>query len=254
MDLGLGGGVAVVTGGAAGIGRATANALAEEGVKVAILDRDGNLAASVAEELVEKGSPCISVVCDIADEESVKGAVKRVVSEWEAIDYLVLCAGVSTLYGKTIEDIEVSQWNALMGTNVRGQWLCVKHALPYLRKSTRASVSIVASDSAFRASPLHVAYCTSKGAVVTLTKALAVDLRAEGVRVNCVCPSIVDTAQSRADMGLLEVGFTGLDFPVMKPEDIARYLAILASPATYSINGHALVADFGYAGQSLFPC
>ena len=254
MDLGLSGGVAIVTGGAAGIGRATTNALAEEGVSVAILDRAGDVGASVAEELVKRGRPCISVVCDIGDEESVKEAIRRVVSEWGAIDYLVLCAGVSTVYGKNVEQIEVGQWDALMATNVRGQWLCVKHTLPHLRKSTRASVSIVASDSAFRVSPLHVPYSASKGAVVTLTKALSVDLRADSIRVNCVCPSIVDTAQSRSDMGLLEEGFTGVDFPVMRPEDVARYLVILASPATYSINGHALVADFGYAGQSLFPC
>jgi dihydroanticapsin dehydrogenase len=254
MELGIGGGVAIVTGGAAGIGRATAHVLAEEGVKVAILDRDSALAASGAEELVQKGASCIAITCDVADEESVKQAIKRVAAEWEAIDYLILCAGISGLYGKKIEEIEVSQWDTMMGVNVRGQWLCVKHALPYLRKSTRASVSIVASDSALRASPLHVPYCTSKGALLMLTKALSVDLRTDGIRVNCVCPSIVDTRQSRADVGLLESGFKGVDYPVMKPEDIARYLTILASPVAYSINAHALVADFGYAAQSLFPC
>lgn len=254
MDLGLGGGVGVVTGGAAGIGRATASALADEGARVAILDIAADAAATTAEELVVKGFQCISAACDIADEESVREAMGRVASEWGGIDYLVLCAGVSTVYGKSIEQVEVGQWDALMGINVRGQWLCVKHALPHLRKSARASVSIVASDSAFRASPLHVPYCTSKGAVVTLTKALAVDLRAQGVRVNCVCPSIVDTAQSRADIGLEEGGFVGADYPVMQPEDIARYLTILAAPATRSINGAALVADFGYGAESLFPC
>lgn len=254
MELGIGGGVAIVTGGAAGIGRATAHVLAGEGVKVAILDRDSALGASGAEELVQKGASCIAITCDIADEESVKQAIKRVAAEWEAIDYLILCAGISGLYGKKIEEIEVSQWDTMMGVNVRGQWLCVKHTLPYLRKSTRASVSIVASDSALRASPLHVPYCTSKGAVLMLTKALSVDLRKDGIRVNCVCPSIVDTRQSRADVGLLESGFEGVDYPVMKPEDIARYLTILASPVAYSINAHTLVADFGYAAQSLFPC
>jgi NAD(P)-dependent dehydrogenase (short-subunit alcohol dehydrogenase family) len=128
-----------------------------------------------------------------------------------------------------------------------------KLAMPHLRQSQQAAVVIVASDSALVASPLHVPYCASKGAVLMLTKALAVDLRSDGVRVNCVCPSIVDTAMSRADLGLTERGFDTAKYPVQTADDIARYMTLLAAPVTRTISGHPLVADFGYLAESNFP-
>lgn len=253
MDLELTDAVAVVTGGGSGIGRATARALAKEAAKVAIFDRDESLARAAAAELDQTGRTAIAVCCDVADEESVRAAIAQVQAAWHAIDLLLCCAGVSGLYGKTIDEVTVDEWDHLMGVNVRGQWLPVKHALPHLRASDRAAVVIVASDSGLVASPLHVPYCASKGAVVMLTKALAVDLRADRIRVNCVCPSVVDTRMSRTDLGLITEGFLAADYPVQTADDIARYMAMLASPATGSINGHALVADYGYLAQSNFP-
>lgn len=253
MDLQLTDAVAVVTGGGSGIGRATARALASEGAKVAIFDLDESLARAAAAELDRLGQFAIPVTCDVADEESVKTAIAQVQATWQAIDLLLCCAGISGLYGKAVDEVTVHEWDHLMAVNVRGQWLPVKHALPHLRASDRAAIVIVASDSGLVASPLHVPYCASKGAVVMLTKALAVDLRAEHIRVNCVCPSVVDTGMSRNDLGLTDEGFTAAPYPVQTPDDIARYMTLLAAPATGSINGHALVADYGYLAQSNFP-
>lgn len=253
MDLGLADAVAVVTGGGSGIGRATVAALAAEGARVAILDRDQSLARATASAIDETGRTAIGIACDVADEPSIQTAIRQVHATWGRIDALLCCAGVSGLYGKPIDDITVGEWDHMMGVNVRGQWLPIKHALPHLRVSNRAAVVIIASDSGLVASPLHVPYCASKGAVVMLTKALAVDLRTDDIRVNCVCPSIVDTPMSRTDLGLPERGFATAGYPVQRPEDIARYMTLLASPATNSINAHALVADFGYLAQSNFP-
>jgi NAD(P)-dependent dehydrogenase (short-subunit alcohol dehydrogenase family) len=253
MELGLTGGVALITGGGGGIGRATAFALAAEGVKVAVLDLDATLAKATAEQIAAGGGDAIAIPTDVTEEISVKNAVESIVDTWGGVDYLILCAGISGLYGKTIEEIEVSEWDQLFAVNVKGQWLPCKFALPHLRNSNRASISIVASDSALVGSPLHVPYCSSKGAVLMFTKALSVDLREDGIRVNCVCPSIVDTPMPRADLGLAENWSSTVDYPVHRPEDIARYLTLLAAPATAGINGHPLVADFGYLAQSGFP-
>ena len=253
MELGLTDAVAVVTGAASGIGAATARCLANEGAKVALLDLDGAKAAAVAQELSASGVDALGVTCDVADEDSTRAAIETVAEHFGGIDALLCCAGISGLYGRTIEQVTVPEWDQLMAVNVRGQWLPVKLAIPHLRRSQQAAVVIIASDSALVASPLHVPYCASKGGVLMLTKALAVDLRSDGVRVNCVCPSIVDTAMSRADLGLTEQGFDKANYPVQTADDIARYMTLLAAPATRTISGHPLVADYGYLAESNFP-
>lgn len=254
MDLQISGGVAVVTGGGSGIGRASALLLASEGVKVAILDLDLDQARTVVRELTDAGADAIAVQADVSDEDSTNTAVDCVAEHFGGIDYLILCAGISNVYGKSIEEITATQWDHLFGVNVRGQWLPVKYAVPYLRKSiVKPAISIVASDSALFASLRHVPYVASKGAVLMLTKALAVDLRADGIRVNCVCPSVVNTPQSRNDLGVKNGGYAEVNYPVHEPEDIARYLMLLISPVTATINAHPLVADFGYSAESNFP-
>lgn len=253
MDLGLQGGVALISGAGAGIGRATARTLAAEGARVALLDLNETAAKSAAEELTAQGADVLALQCDVTDEQSVAAAVDTVASTWGGIDFVVLCAGLSGAYGKAIDEIEVSQWDAIFDVNVKGQWLPVRYALPHLRKSAKPAVAIVASDSALVASPLHSVYCASKGAVLMLAKSLAVDLRNDGIRVNCVCPSIVNTNMPLADLGLKSEDLESADYPVQQPEDIARYLTLLVSPVTATINGHALVADFGYLAQSGFP-
>jgi NAD(P)-dependent dehydrogenase (short-subunit alcohol dehydrogenase family) len=254
MDLQIAGGIAAVTGAASGIGRATAIYLATEGVRVVLLDLDLQAAEVVAEDITANGGHAAAVQVDVADEKSVERAMGAAIEVFGGLDYLVLCAGISTLFGKAVDEIGAGQWDREFGVNVRGQWLPVKFALPALRTSSRAAaISIVASDSALYAAPLNAAYEATKGAVLMLTKALAVDLRPDAIRVNCVCPSVVDTPQSRGALGIAEGGYANVDFPVHTPEDIARYLTLLISPVTRTINGHPLVADFGYSAGSNFP-
>jgi len=253
MDLNLKDRVVIVTGSGNGIGKAAAKNLAQEGAIAVIADFNEEWANATAKTLRESGARSIAIQVDVSDENSVGEMVTKTISEFGRIDHLILCAGVSGLYGKSIDEIEVAQWDSLFGVNVKGQWLPIKMALPYLKKSKNPSVTIVASDSAIVASPLHVPYCSSKGALLMLTKSIAVDLREFGIRVNCVCPSMVNTRQPKNDMGLADDAALSSDFPLHEPEDIARYLIFLASDAALTINGHALVADFGYSGQSSFP-
>ena len=254
MDLQLADGIAVVTGAGSGIGRATAKYLAAEGVKVVLLDIDLEAAEQNARDISTEGGQAAAIRVDLSDENSTRQAITEAAATFGGIDYLVLCAGISTLFGKGVDEIAAAAWDREFGVNVRGQWLPVKFALPSLRASSRsAAISIVASDSALFAAPFNTAYEATKGAVLMLTKGLAVDLRPDNIRVNCVCPSVVDTPQSRAALGIVEGGYANVDYPVHSPEDIARYLTLLISPVTATINGHPLVADFGYSAQSNFP-
>ncbi|KRE28222.1 SDR family NAD(P)-dependent oxidoreductase [Agromyces sp. Soil535] len=254
MDLQIAGGVAAVTGAASGIGRATAFYLAAEGVQVVLLDLDLPAAESVVAEITANGGRAAAIQVDVSDDTSVQRAMAQATDVFGGLDYLVLCAGISTLFGKAVDEIAAAQWDREFGVNVRGQWLPVKYALSALRASSREpAISIVASDSALFAAPLNAAYEATKGAVLMLTKALAVDLRPDGIRVNCVCPSVVDTPQSRGALGIAEGGYADIGYPVHTPEDIARYLTLLISPVTRTINAHPLVADFGYSAQSNFP-
>jgi len=253
MDLNLKDRVVIVTGSGNGIGKATVKKLAQEGAIVVVADFNEEWATASANQLLEYGARSIAIQVDVSDENSVREMIDKTITTFGRVDHLILCAGVSGLYGKRIDEIEVAQWDRLFGVNVKGQWLPIKIALPHLKKSVNPSVTIVASDSAIVASPLHVPYCSSKGALLMLTKAIAVDLREFGIRVNCVCPSMVNTRQPKNDMGLADDAALSSDFPLHEPEDIARYLIFLTSDAALTINGHALVADFGYSGQSSFP-
>ncbi|MFY9714765.1 MAG: SDR family oxidoreductase [Microbacterium sp.] len=247
MDLDIDGRVAVVTGGASGIGRACVKALADEGVSVAMFDRDPR-GAAVAAELVRNGKSVTSHVVDITDEEQVSAAVADVIAQHRGLDILIGCAGISGPVGVKLADTDAADFDRVFAVNVRGNYLMAKHAMPHLESSEIGTIVLVASDAALVAFEGMAAYSTSKGAVVMLAKSIAIDH--PGVRVNALCPGIVDTPMSRADLGRTELGFGGSGLPVMKASQLARHVLFLASPASAPINATTLVSDFGYASRS----
>ncbi|WP_346218113.1 SDR family oxidoreductase, partial [Amycolatopsis pretoriensis] len=183
---------------------------------------------------------------DVTDEPAFAAAVDTLARHLGGFDVVVGCAGVSGPVGKPLAETTAAEVAAVLAVNVTGPFLLVKHALPHLADG--GSVVLLGSDSAFTAAPGMVPYCASKGAVVALTRALSVEV--PGVRVNCVCPSVVDTPMARGDLGDL------LDdpaFPVQAAEDVARQVLFLASPASRPVNGQALLADFGMSARSAFP-
>ncbi|GAA3132748.1 SDR family NAD(P)-dependent oxidoreductase [Streptosporangium carneum] len=234
MDLGLSGRSVLVTGGASGIGRATVDAFLAEGAVVTVLDR-ARKPADLDVAWVQG---------DVTDEEAVRSAVPP------RLDVAVGCAGISGPMGKNAREIDQADFARTVEVNLTGQFLLAKHAAPALAASTAPSIVFVASDSSFVAAPGMAAYCASKGGVLMLTKALAVDFQPDGIRVNCVCPSIVDTPMARGDLG---DAFDELDCPVLRPEDVARSILYLASPASRGVNGTAQVLDFGGLATSTFP-
>jgi len=247
MELELAGRTALITGAASGIGRATARALAAEGMRVALLDRDGGV-------LREAASGCrdaVLLVADVTDEEQVAAAVRAGASELGGLDAVVCCAGISGPVGAGIEDVSLAEWNAVFAVNVTGAFLVLRHALPALRAAGEASVILLSSDSGFVASPGMTPYCASKAALVQFARALSVDLAGTGIRVNTVAPSVVDTPMSRGDLG--EHALDAPDFPVQTADEVAAHVAYLVSPRSRAVNGTTLLSDFGYTARSGFP-
>ncbi|OFI37024.1 dehydrogenase [Arthrobacter sp. SW1] len=260
MDLGLAGRTVLVSGAASGIGRACALAFAREGARLALLDIDDDAGAALQRELA--GVPGAGASrffrADVSDEATVSGAVRDAAAAFGGIDAVVGCAGISGPVGLGVEDVALSDFRRVMEVNVTGQFLLAKHCAPFLRVAAGSSpgagaMVLLASDSSFVAAPGMVPYNASKGAVLQLTRALSVELAADGVRVNCVCPSVVDTPMARTDLGETSESLNARDFPVQSPEQVANHVLYLASPASAPVNGTSLVSDFGYLARSSFP-
>jgi 2-keto-3-deoxy-L-fuconate dehydrogenase len=233
--------VALVTGGGAGIGRATAAELAARGASVSILDID----PSGAPEGVR------GIVADLRDSDSVNRAVRSVAESAGRLDVLVNNAGVSHVGG--IEDGDLDEWHALLDINLLGYVRATRAALPYLRRSPHAAIVNVASCSAASGIPRRALYSASKGAIASMTLSLAADLISEGIRVNAVNPGTVDTpfmddlAARTDDPTAARAAFharqpTG---HMVDPSEVAAAIAYLAHPSNRSAVGSVLTIDGG---------
>jgi 2-keto-3-deoxy-L-fuconate dehydrogenase len=241
---------AIVTGGASGIGLATAELLAVQGAEVAVLDLDPN---GVPE-------PLTGLRADVADDTSVRLAVGAAVTALGGgLDILVNNAGIGA--AGTVEDNPDEQWHRVLNVNVVGIARVTRAALPHLRASRHAAVVNTCSIAATAGLPQRALYSASKGAVLALTLAMAADHIGEGIRVNCVNPGTVDTpwvgrllaaaADSDAERAALE-GRQPLGRLVSAAE-VAAAIVYLASPASASTTGTALPVDGGMSGLRLRP-
>lgn len=254
MDLKINGLRALVTGGTSGIGLATAKALAAEGVHVGVLGRSEDTVREVVEQL-RTAYPEVRIAGaagDVGLETSIRPAVQALADELGGLDVVVNSAGIAGELGAAPDEVPADEFLEVQRVNVVGAYLVVKAALPYLKESTAPSILLIGSDSGFVTAPGMLAYNASKGAIAQLTRALSVELYEPfGIRVNSVCPSIVDTPMARDGMGI--DSFADADYPVNAPEDIAWLVLTLISPRSRSVNGASLLADFGYHARSSFP-
>jgi len=254
----------VITGGSSGIGLAVARAFREEGASVGLIGRDaGRLAAAAAEltgapesvgALADSGtSPVVrTAVADVSDDEAIARAVELLAAELGGIDAVVAAAGVDGEMGASCAEVTAASFREVLDVNVVGVFLVVQAALPHLARAEGASITIIGSDSGFVAVPGMLAYNASKGALVQLTRALAVELHdAHGIRVNSICPSIVDTPMARRGLGV--ESFDDAPYPVQSADEVAWAVLSLASHRSRAINGVNLLSDFGYTGRSSFP-
>jgi NAD(P)-dependent dehydrogenase (short-subunit alcohol dehydrogenase family) len=250
-DPGLQGKVALVTGGASGIGRATALLLASEGAAVAVADLHGEGARAVARLASDAGGRAIAVECDVSDSAQAKATVERVESGFGRLDILFNNAGI--IHHASVVDTTEKDWDRIMSVNVRSIFLMCKHAVPLMIRDGGGAIVNTASDWGLIGGPRTAAYCASKGAVVQLTRALAIDHGPQGIRVNCVCPGDTDTPLLRTEAAQLgrtveDLVAEGSRLPLGRvgaPEEIARVVLFLASDAASFVTGSALTADGG---------
>jgi len=246
---GLSGLRAVVTGGASGIGLATARSLAAQGAAVAVLDLDPG---GVSE-------PLLGLRADVSDDASVRTAVEQAVERLGGLDILVNNAGIGAV--GSIEDNPDEQWHRVMDVNVLGIVRATRAALPHLRRSVHAAVVNTCSIGATAGLPQRALYCASKGAVLSLTLAMAADHVREGIRVNCVNPGTADTPWvgrllDAADDPEAERAALNARQPLgrlVTAEEVAAAIVYLASPAAASVTGTALAVDGGMQGLRLRP-
>jgi NAD(P)-dependent dehydrogenase (short-subunit alcohol dehydrogenase family) len=238
--------VAVVTGAGSGIGRATALLLAERGASVLAADYDGDGAEETA-RLARGG--VVSHVVDVRDEASVVAMFQRSDGEWGGrLDVVANIAGIGSTDPAPTTTVEV--WDNVFAVNARGVFLGCKHGIPRLIRGGGGAVVNMASVAGVVGLRNRAAYCASKGAVIALTRALAVDHVSDGVRVNCVCPGTVDSPWVRRlveDVGESIDQLTARQ-PMGRlgtPEEIAKSIAYLASDDTAFMTGSALVIDGG---------
>jgi NAD(P)-dependent dehydrogenase (short-subunit alcohol dehydrogenase family) len=247
----LKGKVAIVTGGGTGIGRAIVMVFGREGAKVAVLGRRLEALEGVVKELARSGAEGRAILCDVAKDSDTRASVDETEKAFGRVDVLVNNAGVLSV--STIETISEQEWDRVMGTNLKGPFLMSRAVLPALRRAGGGAIVNVGSVLGLVAMKDRAAYSASKGGVTLLTKAMALDHAHENIRVNCVCPSIVETELVRglfsdteagrmareARLGTLPLGRFG------RPDDIAELAVFLASDAASWITGAAIPVDGG---------
>lgn len=244
----------VITGGASGIGLATAQAFLAEGARVGIISRTQRTLDQALQGPLAGYAPeqCHGIVADVADEEGMAAAFKEFAALFQGLDTVVACAGIEGEMGNALQDVSTSNFLRVMEVNVIGVFHAVKFAVPFLADASNPSVTIIGSDSGFVTAPGMLAYNASKGALVQLTRAMSYELFEDhGIRVNSVCPSIVDTPMARR--GVDAEAFDGSMFPIVAPEDVASTIMFLSGKGARAINGTNILSDFGYSARSSFP-
>ena len=249
--------VAIVTGGASGIGRATSFLLAREGATVLIADLNETGGRELVKEISSLGGRALFELADVTRDPDCRGVAERASHEFGAIHLLFNNAGI--IRRASVTELSEEDWDQVMAVNVKSMFLMSRRVIPIMEKSGGGSIINMASGWGLAGGPRAAVYCASKGAVVLLTKAMAIDHGAQKIRVNCICPGDTDTAMLRneaqqlgepSERFLAEAARRPLG-RVGKPEEIAQAALYLASDASSFVTGTALVVDGGGLAGSI---
>ena len=242
----------VITGGSSGIGAATAKRFVAEGAEVLILDINMAAADELATEL---GSAASTFHCDVKNEHDVKAAAEAAYTRWSRVDVLVNNAGseLNQAYDETTEE----EWDRVLNTDLKGPWLLCKHFVPNMVKAGAGSVINISSLNGIVGFPLSTAYGSAKGGLVVFTKDMAIELATTGVRINCICPGVIETGmmerwtdqmpdkkEARAMLkGTMPIGRMGT------ADEVAGAILFFASADSSLCQGSILAVDGGFTAQ-----
>jgi 3-oxoacyl-[acyl-carrier protein] reductase len=246
----LNGKTAVVTGSRRGIGRAIALALAKEGVNVTVSDINQEDCQKVVAEIERMGQKGLAVKCDVSSTPEVEELVKKTVEAFGKLDILVNNAGIISY--KPFLELTDNDWDRLLSINLKGQFICARAAAKEMIKNKWGRIINIASISSGGcgiAFPLIAHYTASKGGVIALTEALALELTSQGVNVNAICPGAIDTDMTKGAQASGQLEPLLLRIPkgrLGKPEEIAHLAVFLASEEASYITGAAIVVDGGW--------
>lgn len=256
MTSKLEGRVALISGISTGLGRAGALLFAQEGAAVVGLDVDADGAAATVTEIIGGGGTAAVVPGDVSLAQDVERAVRHAVDTFGKLDLLWANAGIGVF--KDVVDTTEGEWDRIIGVNLKGAYLMAHFGIPELRRAGGGTMVLTASTSAVVGSPRWAAYCATKGGMLMLCRAMALDHAAEGIRVNCVCPGSVDTPLLDQDMRSRGVPITEAVeqdrrahpmHRIGRPEEVARAALFLSCDDSSFTTGSALFVDGGYAAQ-----
>ena len=244
--------VALVTGAAAGIGRASALALAREGAAVCVSDINHQGGQETAQAIIAGGGVAFCVACDVRRAEDVRAMVAATVERFGRLDAAVNNAGIAGSFEQRLHEADDELFDQVLAINLKGVWHCMKAELEQMLPAGRGTIVNIASVAGLIGAPKAAAYTASKHAVVGLTRSAALDYAKRGIRVNAICPAYTDTAMVRGGIALNPALGTIMQRAIPmgrlgSPEEIAAAAVWLCSEASSFVTGHPLVLDGGLA-------
>lgn len=256
----LKGQVAWISGATKGIGESAAILFAEEGAAVAVIGRDEKDGARVLRAVRRRRGRAIFVRCDVADEAAVRASVEQTVAAFGKLTILINNAGIVEV--KMLHAYTSEQWDRVMNINVKSMFFAFKYAFPHMSKNRRSYVVNVGSISSFVGQSMTPVYTTTKGAVLQLSKSIALDYARHGIRCNCVCPGITDTPMLRQHLnasgdpeGMLATRLRRVAMNVaLTPRDVARALLYFSCEDSAGVTGTSLIVDAGYLAAAEWDC
>ena len=243
--------VAFVTGGSSGIGRATAESLIADGYQTVIVDLDETAGVELVRKLGREGN-CSFFTCDVTDDNAVKSAVDFTISRYGRLDAAFNCAGTDGDAGKAMADYSMEQFQRVMAVNVSGVWSCMRHQIRAMLNNGGGAIVNASSTAGLVAFPFMSAYVASKHAVIGLTKTAAIEYARQGIRVNAVCPGVVDTPLIRHRLTTETLEAIAEASPMGRigsPDEIASTVVWLCGGAAQYLTGQAIAVDGGWTSR-----